>query len=159
MPLPSSAEQQAVKAEFYTPLPAGTYKVFLSNVDENVQNRAGTGTYDLATFKVLEGPHKGKTVKNYFNFGSANETARRIASEDLDRMKQSMGAKAGTSAESWAQLTGKPFVIRVKLNEREYPEVASFIAPEYQEEALKQQPAESSPVVISAPEPEDDSPF
>jgi hypothetical protein len=97
-----------------TPLPAGTYVAVLTHSVMR-PNKAGTGRYLLLTFRVVEGPHRGRLLWARLNLEHPNPTAVRIARAELAALCRAAGVLAPNDS---AELHDRPLEIRVVCKKR-----------------------------------------
>jgi len=96
-----------------TPIPAGTYPAHITK-SEFKATKAKTGHYLNLTWKVLDGPHKGKVVFNLLNLDNPNPVAVEIATKELNSICQAMG-KAGVQDSD--ELHNIPVFLTLKVTE------------------------------------------
>lgn len=97
--------------EGFTPIPAGTYLAAI--VDSDVkQTKAGTGYYLQATWRVLDGQHKGRLIFDRINVRNANQVAEQIGQKQLSGLCHAVGV---LKLQDTTQLHNKPAMIRVTI--------------------------------------------
>lgn len=99
----------------YTPLPAGEYKVVITK-SEKKPTKAGTGAFLELEMQVVDGQHKGRTVKDRLNIWNPNQTAAEIASRQLSAICHATGVMTPRASE---MLHGITMVAGVVVKERD----------------------------------------
>src|SRR5262245_28400972 len=99
----------------FEPLPAGKYQAVITASDMK-QTRSGTGHYLELTFQVIDGAHKGRTLRSRLNLDNPNAAAVRIARAELSAVCRAVGVLAPNDS---VELHDLPLVITVKCKKRE----------------------------------------
>ncbi len=96
----------------YKPLPAGDYKVLMT--ESEMKDTAKGGKMLAMTFVVADGEHKEKKFFGNLNLVNANETAQNIAHRDFGLICEQVGVKPEDVNDS-SDLHMKPFMVTVKI--------------------------------------------
>lgn len=103
-----------------SPIPAGTYVMAITR-SEMKQNKAKTGYYLSAMFKVQEGEYKGRTVFVNLNLVNPSAVATEIAKKELNTICQACGLESVADSD---ELHGIPMAVTLRINENknsDYP--------------------------------------
>jgi len=95
-------------------LPPGEYPVIIV-ASEIKPNKAQTGSYLELTFQVVEGQHKGQTIRDYLNLQNPSAIAVKIARARLSTICRAVNVMKPTDSRS---LHGIPLIISVKEKKR-----------------------------------------
>src|SRR5262245_53678851 len=106
---------QVEPASDLEPLPAGKYVAVITD-SEMRPNKAGTGSYLLLTFQVIEGLHKGRNLWARLNLDNPNPTAVQIARGELSAVCRAVGVLAPNDS---VELHDLPLLVHVKLRKRD----------------------------------------
>ena len=98
----------------YTPIPAGDYKVVITS-SEKKPTKAGNGAFLELEMQVVDGQHKGRTVKDRLNIWNPNQTSAEIASRQLSAICHATGVMQPRASE---QLHGITMIAGVAVKER-----------------------------------------
>lgn len=92
-------------------VPTGSYTVSVSSADV-IETKSG-GSALIVGYKILEGEHQGKLLKDFLNIVNANETAQRISMERLATISWATNAplKKGVLADTDDLLDKESFEI------------------------------------------------
>ncbi|MDR2390628.1 MAG: DUF669 domain-containing protein [Planctomycetota bacterium] len=109
------------------PIPAGTYLVAIET-SERKKNKNNSNEHLELVFKVLDGPHKGRTVRSRLNIWTDSAAAKRIAQGELSSICRAVGVMAPKNSEKIHNL---PLEIAVSVtnpdeNGRQYNEVRGY---------------------------------
>ena len=96
------------------PLPPGKYLATVVSSDLR-RTKAGTGHYLELEFEVSEGEHRGRRLWSRLNVDHPNETAVRIAKEELASVCRAVGIARLSDTEA---LHGKPLLLSVRASTR-----------------------------------------
>lgn len=111
-------------------IPAGFYQAIIISSggdpakpetcqDGLVQSKSGKGRYLPMTFEIIEGEHKGRQLFKNFNLENMNETAVRIAQQEVKELLLAVGwdliAKP-TGPDDTSELHMIPITIQVKVS-------------------------------------------
>jgi hypothetical protein len=99
----------------YTPLPAGEYRVVITK-SEKKPTKKGNGSFLELELQVVDGQHKGRTVRDRLNIWNPNQQAAEIASRQLSAICHATGVMQPRASE---QLHGIPIFVGVAVRERE----------------------------------------
>lgn len=97
---------QVPEPQEFGAMPAGQY-VLIAVASEMKPTSAGTGQYLNVTHEVLDGTYKGRKVWSRFNLINPNETAVRIAKEELGALCRAVGVITPNDS---SELHNKPFL-------------------------------------------------
>lgn len=106
-----NAESVEPSQNNFDPIPAGNYLAQIITSDINT-TRSGSGQILNLQFQVLEGEYKGRIIFCNLNIQNTNETAERIAQENLSAICRAIGVK---QLQDTIQLHNKPMMIKVKI--------------------------------------------
>lgn len=98
----------------YTPLPAGEYRMVITK-SEKKPTKANTGSFLELELQVVDGQHKGRTVRDRLNIWNPNQTAAEIASRQLSAICHATGVMQPRASE---QLHGIPIFVGLAVKER-----------------------------------------
>lgn len=98
----------------FSPLPAGEYLAVVTASTEK-ENRARTGSYLELTFQVIDGEHKGRQLWERLNLNNPNQTAVRIANQQLAGICKAIGI---ITPDDSSELHDQPMVINVGHRKR-----------------------------------------
>ena len=107
-------------------VPKGEY-VFIATEMEKVELKSGAGHRLAATLEVVEGAHRGTTLKVSYNLWHENPMARKIAERDISRMALAIG-HSGPLTDLTALLR-RPFragVMHREFNGRVYADISGY---------------------------------
>ncbi|MDR1521102.1 MAG: DUF669 domain-containing protein [Planctomycetota bacterium] len=109
------------------PIPAGTYLVAIETTDRK-KNKNNSNEHLEIVFKVLDGPHKGRTVRSRLNIWTDSATAKKIAYGELSSICRAVGIMEPKNSEA---LHNVPLEIAVSVtnpdaNGRQYNEVKGY---------------------------------
>lgn len=96
-------------------IPPGEYKAIIS-ASELAPNKNGTGRNLKLEFKVVDGPHKGRTIFNWLSLQNPSAQAVEIAQRNFSAICHAVGVLQVNDS---SQLHGKPLLICIKLEERD----------------------------------------
>lgn len=102
-------------SQSYDPLPAGWYVVQIEAADIKT-TKAGTGQYMSVQYKVLDGPHAGRSVFGNVNIRNPNPKAEEIGRQQLGDIMRAIGLKQARNTE---QLLGGVLQIKVAVRKDE----------------------------------------
>jgi len=97
----------------FTPLPPGKYLMAITESSEET-TKAGTGKYLKLKLEVLEGDAKGRIVFNNLNLENPNETAVRIARQELSSICRAVGVLKPKQS---ADLHDKPMLCTLAIQQ------------------------------------------
>ena len=98
-------------AESREPIPAGWYKVVISESEEK-PTKAQTGSYLQLQMEVIEGDHAGRKVFDRLNLNNPNSTAVEIAQRTLSSICRAVGVMTPRDS---SDLHDKPLMAKVKV--------------------------------------------
>ena len=98
-------------AESREPIPAGWYKVVISESEEK-PTKAQTGSYLQLTMEVIDGDHAGRKVFDRLNLNNPNATAVEIAQRTLSSICRAVGVMTPRDS---SDLHDKPLMAKVKV--------------------------------------------
>lgn len=96
------------------PLPAGTYVCSIV-ASEKRETKAGTGSYLLLEFDVMEGPHKGRKLWDRLNIWNPSQQASEIANRTLSAICTAVNLPVPGSSEA---LHNRPLALTVAIVNR-----------------------------------------
>ena len=97
----------------FEPLPTGDYTVVIS-ASEMKETKSGRGKYLQLVFDVVEGDYNGRKVFGRLNLDNENETARKIAQQELSAICYVLDIHAPKDSE---ELHDKPLIITVGIKD------------------------------------------
>lgn len=100
----------------YEPLPEGKYPAVIT-ASEKKPTKAGTGSFLLLTFQLLEGLYKGRQLFVRLNLDNPNETAVQYAKAELSAICRAVGVMAPQDSAELHNLPLMIIVIRKKRND------------------------------------------
>ena len=100
-----------VEEQRFEPIPEDLYKAVIIDSEMRKTN-AGTGSYLMLNFEVLEGPHAGRWVRNNLNLDNPNEKTVEIAQRELSSICRALGKKSISDSE---ELHHKALMIKVAI--------------------------------------------
>jgi len=107
--------RQVDPAEGFDPIPAGKYLAVICE-SEMKPTKSGNGEYLQLTFKILDGPFKGRLAWARLNLKNSNPTTVQIARAELSAICRAVGVMTpGDSVE----LHNLPLVITVRQKKRD----------------------------------------
>lgn len=95
----------------YSPIPPGNYKAIITNSSVE-QAKSGNGTNLVLTFKVVDGPHKGRELRSWLCVQHPKEQTQEIARRTFSAICHAVGQIQCTDT---AQLHSKPLLIKVSV--------------------------------------------
>lgn len=100
-------------------LPIGIYKVMINGEEINEKRAL------VVTYEVLEGEHKGKTGKVWYNINHENETTKNIARQAIKRI----GDATGRNVNEAAPLRGRVLTVDVQQQKKnpDYTEIRRYL--------------------------------
>lgn len=98
----------------FEPVPPGKYLATITTT-ESCTTKAGTGTYLLLTFEVLEGPYARRRLWARLNLDNPNKAAVAFAMADLAQVCRAVGVLQPHDS---SELCNRPLVVRVDLRRR-----------------------------------------
>jgi hypothetical protein len=98
----------------YTPIPAGEYRAVITK-SEKKPTKNGNGALLELTLEVIDGPMKGRTVRDRLNLWNPSQQASKIASETLSAICHATNVLQPKASE---QLHNIPIVIGVAVEPR-----------------------------------------
>lgn len=147
----NAAEVLPLTDEF-TPLPAGTYNVKITNIEEK-PTQAG-GLMIVFTMEVLDGKHKGRKLWNNFNVVNENPKAVDIARRGISTVCHLLG-NLDFRTETYGTYYERPFAVKVGIKTddqgRENNRISAWLA--YQAPNAGLVPAPVAPARPIAPAP------
>ena len=102
-------------ASDYSLLPEGTYKVIVGKTEAK-ETKSGGGAVILG-YKVLEGEHEGKLIKDFLNVVNANPKASEIGMQRLATVAFATGFTGTQIDDSDELLNLEPFEVVVTIKE------------------------------------------
>lgn len=100
-----------VEEQRFEPIPEDLYKAVIIDSEMRKTN-AGTGSYLMLKFEVLEGAHAGRWVKTNLNLDNPNSKAVEIAQKELSSICRALGKKSIQDSE---ELHHKALMIKVVI--------------------------------------------
>ncbi len=98
----------------FEPLPEGKYIVAIESSEEK-KTKSGTGSYIQLVFSIIDGKGKGRKLFHNLNLDNPNDTAVRIAQQQLALICTAVGKK---KIKDTNELHNKPLVITVECENR-----------------------------------------
>lgn len=95
----------------FEPIPAGDYRLLIEDAEWR-DSRSG-GRYVNLTMVVIEGEHEHRRIFDMLNLVNSNETAVKIAKQNLKSLCLAMGMQG--APQSIEDLKDKPFWAKVKI--------------------------------------------
>jgi len=135
---------QVEPADEFEPIPAGKYPAVITD-SEFKETKAGTGTYLQLAFEIIDGEYKGRLLWSRLNLDNPNETAVKIAQQELSSICRAIGV---LTPQDSAELHNLPLVVHVRCRKR--PDTDDITNEIRGYSAIQQQPAAQptpSPVV------------
>jgi hypothetical protein len=105
---------QVEPSDEFEPLPAGKYPAVITD-SEFKETKAGTGNYLQLAFEVIEGEHKGRLLWSRLNLDNPNDTAVKIAQQELSAICRAVGVLTPHDS---SELHNIPLVIHVRCRKR-----------------------------------------
>lgn len=104
---------QEVPEDSFEPLPAGEYKVIITE-STDTPTKKGDGKYFNLKLEVIDGPCKGRVLFDKLNYHNPNETARRMAQQSLKAICEATGV---LKPRDTMQLHDIPIIAKVAIRE------------------------------------------
>lgn len=95
----------------YEPIPAGWYKVVISEAVEK-PTRANTGSYLQLQLDIIEGQHRGRKAFDRLNLNNPNATAVEIAQRTLSSICRAVGVPSPKHSH---ELCDKPMMVKLAV--------------------------------------------
>jgi len=99
----------------YSLVPAGTYKVVVGKTEVKETKTGGAAV--ILGYKVLEGEHEGKLIKDFVNVKNANPEAARIGMQRLATVAFATGLQSDSIGDSDELLNLAPFEVVVTVQD------------------------------------------
>jgi len=105
---------QVEPADEFEAIPAGKYQAVITD-SEFKPTKAGTGNYLQLAFEIIDGEYKGRLLWSRLNLDNPNETAVKIAQQELSAVCRAVGV---LTPQDSAELHDLPLVIHVRCRKR-----------------------------------------
>ncbi len=126
---------QVEPTDEFEAIPAGKYPAVITD-SEFKETKAGTGTYLQLAFEIIDGEHKGRLLWSRLNLDNPNETAVKIAQQELSAICRAVDV---LTPQDSSELHNVPLVIHVRCRKR--PDTDEITNEIRGYSALQQQPA------------------
>lgn len=107
--------QKPQASNFYSLVPAGTYKVVVGKTEVKETKTGGSAV--ILGYRIIEGEHEGKLVKDFVNIKNANPTAAQIGMQRLATVAFATGFASDNIADSDDLLNLEPFEVVVSVQD------------------------------------------
>lgn len=107
--------QKAQSGGNYSLVPAGTYRVVVGKTEVKETKTGGSAV--ILGYKVLDGEHEGKLIKDFLNVVNANPTAAQIGMQRLATVAFATGLQADKINDSDDLLSLEPFEVVVTVQD------------------------------------------
>ena len=134
---------QVEPTDEFEAIPAGKYPAVITD-SEFKETKAGTGTYLQFAFEIIDGEHKGRLLWSRLNLDNPNETAVKIAQQELSAICRAVGV---LTPQDSAELHNLPLMVHVRCRKR--PDTDDLTNEIRGYSAIQQQPA-AAPVASPA---------
>lgn len=113
-------------------LPIGTYKV--TALKEEPAEKDGVATGVIVTYEILEGEHKGKEGKVWYNTLHSNPTVANIAKQQLKRIADATGMPIAPAT----PIKGRVLTLEVVAQKKDdrYTEIKKYMPKDFAPEDL-----------------------
>ena len=105
---------QVEPTDEFEAIPAGKYPAVITD-SEFKETKAGTGTYLQFAFEIIDGDYKGRLLWSRLNLDNPNETAVKIAQQELSAICRAVGV---LTPQDSAELHNLPLVVHVRCRKR-----------------------------------------
>lgn len=105
---------QVEPADEFEAIPAGKYQAVITD-SEFKPTKAGTGNYLQLAFEIIDGEYKGRLLWSRLNLDNPNETAVKIAQQELSAVCRAVGV---LTPQDSVELHDLPLVIHVRCRKR-----------------------------------------
>lgn len=107
--------EQPKTGNYYSLVPAGTYKVVVGKTEVKETKTGGAAV--ILGYKIVEGEHEGKLVKDFVNVKNANPMAAQIGMQRLATVAFATGFGGSSIDDSDDLLNLQPFEIVVSVQD------------------------------------------
>lgn len=97
----------------FTPVPVGDYVVIMKD-SEVKETKNGKGAYLNCTFEIIEGQFRGRLLFSILNLWNQNETAVKIAKQELATIGRACGVLSATDS---SMFHNRPMIAHVAIEE------------------------------------------
>lgn len=108
-------QRQTTGNNFYSTVPAGTYKVVVGKTEVKETKTGGAAV--ILGYKIISGEHEGKLIKDFVNIKNANPTAAQIGLQRLATVAFATGFGGQEIADSDDLLNLEPFEVVVTVQD------------------------------------------
>lgn len=108
-------QRQATGNNFYSTVPAGTYKVVVGKTEVKETKTGGAAV--ILGYKIIAGEHEGKLIKDFVNIKNANPTTTQIGLQRLATVAFATGLDGQEVADSDDLLELEPFEVIVTVQD------------------------------------------
>ncbi len=145
---------QVEPTDEFEAIPAGKYPAVITD-SEFKETKAGTGTYLQLAFEIIDGEHKGRLLWSRLNLDNPNETAVKIAQQELSAICRAVGV---LTPQDSAELHNLPLVVHVRCRKRPDTddltnEIRGYSAIQQQPAPIASAAAVRQPVAAGSPAP------
>lgn len=107
--------EQPKTGNYYSLVPAGTYKVVVGKTEVKETKTGGAAV--ILGYKIVEGEHEGKLVKDFVNVKNANPMAAQIGMQRLATVAFATGYEGSSIEDSDDLLNLQPFEVVVTVQD------------------------------------------
>lgn len=142
-------------SDSFDPLPAGEYLCVITASEEK-PTKAGTGSFLVLEFEVLDGPYKGRKLWDRLNLNNPSEVAVKIARATLSAICRSIGVMEPSDS---CEMHDLPLLVKVRTEKRADTDELSNVIKGYRSRNAAQPVAGTpSPLMGNTPAPTPGSP-
>jgi len=101
-------------SDSFDPIPAGEYLCVITASEEK-PTKAGTGSFLVLEFEVIDGPYKGRKLWDRLNLNNPSEVAVKIARATLSAICRSIGVMEPSDS---CEMHDLPLLVKVRTEKR-----------------------------------------
>jgi len=130
-------------SDSFDPIPAGEYLCVITASEEK-PTKAGTGSFLVLEFEVIDGPYKGRKLWDRLNLNNPSEVAVKIARATLSAICRSIGVMEPSDS---CEMHDLPLLVKVRTEKRADTDELSNVIKGYR----SRNAAQPSPSSASSP--------